>query len=142
MNIQLIGVGTPEYGQMKQLRLEVLLRPIGVPESYINPEREAKEHLVAAFGQEEMIGCCVLTPQPEKRLQLRQMAVHKRWQGKGVGAAILAFCEAWATQQGFTEIYMHARDVVIPFYEKSGYGIRGEQFFEVGIPHHVMIKAI
>lgn len=142
MEIQLIEVNTPDYEQMKNLRLEVLLRPIGVPETYINPDREANELLVGAFEGEKMIGCCVLTPVGQQRLQLRQMAVDTSVQGKGVGARIVAFAEGIARERGFTELFMHARDAVMEFYTKCGYSVRGGQFFEVGIPHHIMFKDV
>jgi N-acetylglutamate synthase-like GNAT family acetyltransferase len=142
MEIHLIRTGTEQYEQMKRLRLEVLLRPIGVPESYINPEREEKELLVGAFEGGQMIGCCVLTAVDDERLQLRQMAVDTEVQGKGVGAQIVAFAEGIARERGFKELFMNARDAVLEFYTKCGYTIRGAQFFEVGIPHHVMYKTL
>ncbi|RYY90611.1 MAG: N-acetyltransferase [Chitinophagaceae bacterium] len=142
MVVRLIQTGTHDYEQMKQLRLEVLLRPIGVPESYINPEREQNELLVAAFEGEKMIGCCVLTPVNKEQLQLRQMAVDTSVQGRGIGARIVAYSEEVARERGFSELFMNARDPVLDFYRKCGYEIRGEQFFEVGIPHHLMFKKI
>jgi N-acetylglutamate synthase-like GNAT family acetyltransferase len=142
MEIRLIETGTEDYEQMKQLRLEVLLRPIGVPETYINPQREKNELLVGAFDGEKMIGCCVLTAVDSSRLQLRQMAVDTTVQGKGVGARIVSFSENLGRERGFAELFMHARDAVMGFYTKCGYKVRGEQFFEVGIPHHIMYKAL
>jgi N-acetylglutamate synthase-like GNAT family acetyltransferase len=142
MEIRLLATGTSDYEQMKRLRLEVLLRPIGVPETYINPARERNELLVGAFEGEEMIGCCVLTPVNETQLQLRQMAVATEQQGKKVGARIVTFAEEVAREKGFSELFMNARDAVLDFYTKCGYTIRGEQFFEVGIPHHLMYKAL
>ncbi|RYD94413.1 MAG: N-acetyltransferase, partial [Sphingobacteriales bacterium] len=114
----------------------------GVPETYINPEREQHELLVGAFEGAKMIGCCVLTPVDATRLQLRQMAVDTSVQGKGVGARIVAFAEETARARGFSELFMHARDAVLDFYKKCGYQIRGEQFFEVGIPHHIMYREL
>ncbi|GAB4091904.1 GNAT family N-acetyltransferase [Flaviaesturariibacter terrae] len=142
MEIRLIQTGTEDYERMKQLRLEVLLRPIGVPETYINPEREQHELLVGAFSNGLLVGCCVLTPHDDGRLQLRQMAVDTVLQGSGVGAKIVAFAEEEARTRGFRELFMHARDAVLGFYTKCGYRIRGEQFFEVGIPHHIMYKSV
>jgi predicted GNAT family N-acyltransferase len=142
MKIQVIKTTDAAYEQMKALRMEVLLAPIGVPASYINPEKEAKDILVAAFEGEKMIGCCILTDLDGRTLQLRQMAVDTRSQGTGVGAAIITFAEETAEKQGYRLLMMHARDVVIPFYEKCGYTIAGEQFFEVGIPHHRMEKEL
>jgi predicted GNAT family N-acyltransferase len=143
MTIRRITTEDHEYEQMKALRLEVLLNPIGVPSTYINPVKEKNDLLLAAFDTDgKMIGCCILTPANEKTLQLRQMAVDTKMQGTGVGAAIIEFAEEVARKKGADLLMMHARDVVIPFYEKCGYTIAGEQFFEVGIPHHRMEKRI
>jgi predicted GNAT family N-acyltransferase len=142
MTIRLITTDDPEYKQMKALRLDVLLNPIGVPSSYRNPEKEKNDLLVAAFDNDNMIGCCILTPVDKDTLQLRQMAVDTKVQGTGVGAAIIDFAEEVARKESVQLLMMHARDVVIPFYEKCGYNISGNQFFEVGIPHHRMEKRI
>jgi predicted GNAT family N-acyltransferase len=142
MEIRLFPVDSPEYEQMVQLRLEVLLRPIGVPVSYINPQKEKTDLLIGAFEGRQMIGCCVLTPLDEELVQLRQMAVQSDVQGKGVGAAIVDFAEKTAREKGFNRLMMHARDVVVPFYQKCGYTVAGEQFTEVGIAHYRMEKAL
>lgn len=143
MNIRLISTTSPAYEQMRQLRLDVLLNPIGVPASYINPEKESADWLVAAFDDAgTMQGCCVLTALPDAVLQLRQMAVRQDVQARGIGRAIIAFAEDLAIEKGFSTLMMHARDVVIPFYEKCGYAIADEGFTEVGIPHHRMEKRL
>lgn len=142
MDIRLFTTDSPEYKDMVALRLNVLLRPIGIPETYINPGKEQSDFLIGAFEGQALIGCCVLTPHNKELIQLRQMAVQPDLQGKGVGAAILAFAETTAKERGFRRLMMHARDVVIPFYEKSGYAIAGEQFTEVGIAHHRMEKEL
>jgi predicted GNAT family N-acyltransferase len=142
MHIQIIQAEGPLYDQMKALRLEVLLKPIGVPASYIDPAKEERDLLVAAFEKDLMIGCCILSRVDETTLQLRQMAVDTKRQGTGVGAAIITFAEEEAGRRGYTTLMMHARDVVIPFYEKCGYAVAGSQFFEVGIPHHCMQKEL
>ena len=142
MDIRLIDIDSSEYEAMKQLRLDVLLNPIGVPASYINPQKEKTDLLVGAYENEVLIGCCVLTPLDNELIQLRQMAVQPHLQGKGIGAAIVTFAEQIARGKGFMRLMMHARDVVIPFYEKSGYTIAGEQFTEVGIDHHRMEKRL
>lgn len=142
MHIQVIEHGTPAYEKMIHLRISVLLNPIGVPASYINPEKEADDILIGAFEQEDIIGCCVLTKVDEYTVQLRQMAVDTLAQGTGIGAGIVDFAETTAKEKGFNILMMHARDAVIPFYEKCGYQIADDGFTEVGIPHHKMEKQL
>jgi GNAT superfamily N-acetyltransferase len=142
MTIRFITTTEAAYHDMKALRLDVLLNPIGVPASYINPEKEADDLLIGVFEGERIIGCCILTEWDPATLQLRQMAVDTKVQGTGIGAAIILFAEEEAKQRGYQRLMMHARDVVIPFYERCGYTIAGDQFFEVGIPHHRMEKSL
>ena len=140
MIIRTIAHDSNEYEQMIQLRIKALLEPIGVPAHYIVPEKERNDFFIAAFEENKMVGCCVLTPQENGVVQLRQMAVLKEMQGKKIGAAIIAFAEKVAKENGFTVLMMHARNPVITFYEKCGYTTAGEEFFEVGIGHHKMQK--
>ena len=142
MQIQLINIHDDAYKQMQALRWRVLLEPIGVPRSYIDPEREKNDLLVAAFEKEEMIGCCILSNVDNNTIQLRQMAVDNDKQQSGVGRAIVSFAEELVREKGYSILMMHARDVVIPFYEKCGYCIAGDGFTEVGIPHHRMVKVL
>jgi N-acetylglutamate synthase-like GNAT family acetyltransferase len=125
---------------MIQLRIKDLLEPIGVPAHYIVPEKEKNDFFIAASEEDEMIGCCVLTPKENGLIQLRQMAVRPDQQGKRIGAAIIQFAEETARENGFTTLMMHARNPVIDFYKKCGYQISGAEFFEVGIGHHKMQK--
>ena len=140
MIIRLIQHGTEDYDQMIRLRLEVLLSPVGIPESYIRKEKEKTDFLIGAFDDERMIGSCVLTPLSDTTLQLRQMAVRQEQQGKNIGRAILTFAERVAKDKGFEVVMMHARDVAIRFYEKAGYKIFDQPFEEVGIAHVKMNK--
>jgi GNAT superfamily N-acetyltransferase len=142
MNIALIAHNSAGYEKMKALRTEALLQPIGIPASYIQSEKEKDDLLIGAFEGEQLVGCCVLTPRDEGTVQLRQMVVHPEWQGKQIGKAILDFAEQTAREKGFTRLMMHARNTAIPFYQKSGYHITGNEFFEVGIGHHVMEKGL
>lgn len=142
MTIRLIHTNTADYEAMIALRMKVLLDPIGIPRSYINPQKEAADLLVAAFTGDELIGCCVLTHVDDATIQLRQMAVANNLQQKGVGKAIVAFAEGTAKQKGYTTLMMHARETVVDFYKKCGYRISGGRFFEVGIGHFKMEKQL
>jgi len=142
MQIRIIQTGTKDYDEMIDLRMKVLLDPIGIPRSYINPEKEKEDTLIGAFEQDKLIGCCILTYLDNSTLQLRQMAVDQSLQTKGIGRNIISFAEQIAKEKGYQMLMMHARDTVMAFYEKCGYAIAGEQFFEVGIGHHRMEKRL
>lgn len=142
MNIRTINHNSKEYDEMIALRVSQLLEPIGVPASFIDKESEINDFLIGAFENDEMIGCCVLTPRENSVVQLRQMAVRSDYREKGVGASIVDFAERHARENEFTILMMHARDPVLGFYQKCGYETYDEPFTEVGMGHHKMRKQL
>ena len=134
--------GTEVYQHMLQLRITVLLEPIGIDASFIKPQQEKDDMLIGAFADGKLIGCCVLTPRNNEAIQLRQMAVATALQGQGIGAAIVQFAEQVAKAKHFQTLLLHARSKVVPFYLKNGYAIVGDKFEEVGIPHYSMEKIL
>ena len=83
MIIKIIEWNSSAYQAMIGLRKTVLLEPIGVPVTYIQPLNEKNDVFIAAFVNNEIVGCCVLTPGENNNIQLRQMAVATHLQGKG-----------------------------------------------------------
>lgn len=142
MNFTTIQHLTPEYDEMIELRVRVLLAPIGIPAAYITPETEPADILLGAYEGNKLQACCILTNKGNGQVQLRQMAVETGLQGKGVGAALISYAEKVAREHGFHTLFMHARNPVIGFYERCGYTIAGVEFFEVGLGHHRMEKVL
>jgi len=142
MGLKQIDHGTAHYQQMVQLRNNILRQPLGMTFSEEELDNERTDILIASFDDDEMMGCCVLTPIDSSTLRLRQMAVPSYLQGKGIGASIMAFVENLARDKGYSRVIMHARDTAIGFYEKFGYKIVSDAFTEVNLEHHIMEKLL
>lgn len=142
MALKLIDHGSPEYHQMVQLRNEILRKPLGINFEPGELESEKDEILIGAFEDDKMLGCCMLINTEPGTVRLRQMAVLKNLQGKGIGRALMQFAENIARDRGFRKITMHARKSATGFYEKLGYVTSGEEFVEVTLPHVVMEKQL
>jgi len=142
MALRIIEHGSDDYLRMVSLREEILRKPLGLAFSPEDLEAEKEDILVAAFEEERLVACCLLTVKDKTTAKLRQMAVNHEVQGKGVGRALIHFAEAVARDHGFRKIAMHARKTAAGFYEKMGYSICGSEFQEVTIPHFVMEKAL
>ena len=71
--------------------------------------------------------------------QIGRMAVLKEYRHQGCGMALLQACLQWARQQQLREVILHAQNHAIPFYQKSGFNIRGSEFMDAGIAHHEMV---
>ncbi len=142
MGLKQIDHGSKEYQQMVTLRYEIMRKPLNLNFSEDELAKEKNDILIGAFDEDEMLGCCILTDTANGCLRLRQMAVQKNMQGKGIGESIITFAENIARDKGYKALTMHARDTAIGFYEKYGYKVKGDQFIEINIPHHIMEKRL
>jgi GNAT superfamily N-acetyltransferase len=142
MALKLIDYGSPEYQQMVQLRNDILRKPLGLAFQNEELEKEVEDILIGAFEDDKMLGCCMLIETEPGTVRLRQMAVLKNLQGKGIGRALMQFAENIARDRGYRKITMHARKTATGFYEKLGYVVSGGEFIEVTLPHVVMEKRL
>lgn len=142
MPIKQIDHGTKEYHQMVDLRNEILRKPLGLSFDKDELKRESDDTLIAAFEEDTMLGCCLLTKVDQRSVRLRQMAVQNNLQGKGIGAAMMNYAENVARDAGYHKMIMHARKTAIAFFEKIGYKVTGSEFVEITIPHVVMEKKL
>ena len=142
MPIKQIDHGTKEYQQMVELRNEILRKPLGL---VFDPEELARENediLIAAFEEDKMLGCCLLTKVDSQCVRLRQMAVQNNLQGKGIGSAMMNYAENVARDAGYNKVIMDARKTAIGFYEKLGYKVTGNEFEEITVHHLIMEKKL
>ncbi len=142
MALKIIDYGTGEYHRMLKLRDDILRKPLGLEFSPEELEKEKQNLHIAAYEDDQMLGCCMLVQEEPETVRLRQMAVVNDVQGKGIGRALMQFAENLARDRGYKKITMHARKNALGFYEKMGYRKKGEEFEEITIPHFVMEKEL
>lgn len=135
-----ISPADKEYREAYILREELLRKPIGLSLDDEDLSDEVNDVILVAKERDTVVGCLILTPKPDNKLQLRQMAVNGKVQGKGVGRALVNAAEQKAVSLGYSTVMLHARVVAQGFYDKLGYTQVSEEFTEVGIPHVVMEK--
>jgi N-acetylglutamate synthase-like GNAT family acetyltransferase len=142
MPLKIIDHGSKEYQQMVDLRTHILRKPLGLYFSPEDLEKEKEDVLIAAYEDDQILGCCMLTQVAPDMVRLRQMAVKAGLQGKGIGRVLMQFAENIARDRGNKKLTMHARKTAAGFYEKLGYKLTGEEFTEVTIPHYIMEKQL
>lgn len=130
------------YLRALELRRRVLRHPLGLEYSEADLAAEAGETSVVAIEDGEIVGTIQLRGLENGVMKVRQVAVDDQVQGKGIGRQMSEHAEAWMRERGYTQIVLHARAVVLPFYEKQGYSMVGDEFVEVGIPHRKMVKSL
>ena len=125
-----------DYQAALLLRDELLRRPLGL--SLFDEDLTVETdylHLVAKDEEGVVLAYLHLKPLGDGVLKMQQVAVAEHLQGKGIGRELVQFAEGIARENCAREIVMHAREVVIGFYEKLGYRRVGERFDEIGTPH-------
>lgn len=138
---KIVEYGSNEYKKSVALREEILRKPLGKIFTQEELELE-KEHVhIAGFLGQELCATAVLVRE-KNQLKMQRVAIKNHFQNKGIGSALIVFCEEYAKNQGYKGIYCHARGTAIPFYLKNGFSLEGEPFDEDGIPHHKMKKSL
>lgn len=136
--LRFIDPGHPLYAQELELRFRVLREPLGHTRADVPFPFEAQSlHLVAVDG-EDVVGCVLFNPETNGSGRLFQMAVTRALQGRGVGKRLVQSLEDSLRTRGVRHVHLHAREQVVPFYERLGYAVYGERFVEVGVPHRHM----
>ncbi|MEM8609389.1 MAG: GNAT family N-acetyltransferase [Myxococcota bacterium] len=131
--------GGPDYAEAIRLRDDLLKNPAGRVTTPEEVEAERPLTHVAGFVGDWLCATCLLVFEPG-RVRMKRVAVDPSVQSQGIGTGMLKFCEHHAEVNGVRELYAHAREHAVRFYEKNGYATEGEYFDEVGIPHIVVRK--
>jgi predicted GNAT family N-acyltransferase len=74
--------------------------------------------------------------------KLRQIAVARPQQGRGVGNRLMAAIENLLAREGVQRFELNARVDVAGFYDSLNYHRKGRVFEEIGLPHVKMIKLL
>ncbi|WP_291054880.1 amino-acid N-acetyltransferase [Herbiconiux sp.] len=78
-----------------------------------------QEFRVAEDGEGNLVGCGALHVFWEDLGEVRTLAVHDDWLGRGVGRALLAQIETDAVDLGLSRLFCLTFEV--PFFERNGY---------------------
>jgi len=136
-----ITTDDPAYEAERTLRAKVLREPLGLPAGCeIFPFEDEAWHLIAT-NSDEVVGCLMFKPENTTGRML-QMAISPYHQKEGIGSKLVELLEKRLRTEGFCDVYLHARDYAVPFYERLGYTIEGEPFTEVGLRHRLMRKLL
>ncbi|MFZ1862950.1 MAG: alpha/beta fold hydrolase [Polyangiales bacterium] len=141
VRFEIIEHGGETYLAGVRLRDEILQNPEGVVTTEQDMTAERALIHVAGFVGAELCATCVLVSEGEA-VRMKRVAVAPTFQSRGVGTAMLRFCEQRARTMGAGELYARARHTAVRFYEKAGYSAEGDYFDEVGIPHIIVRRKL
>lgn len=137
-----IDFGSSRYDELVELRYKVLLEPLGLKFLDMHRLKEAEYLHIGCIESldDNLVGGLILAPLNNEEIRLMQVAVDSKYQGEGVGRAMVKYAEKRAIEAGFSKIIMNAMLSVVHFYEKMGYHQEGDIFEENGITFACMVK--
>ncbi|MEV4783157.1 GNAT family N-acetyltransferase [Burkholderia sp. LMU1-1-1.1] len=116
----------------KIIRFEVFVEEQKVPAELEMDDMDAVcLHAVAYDAAGTPIGTGRLLPDGH----IGRMAVRKSGRGTGVGGALLQTLMAQAKARGDRQVVLSSQTHAAPFYQRHGFTIEGDEFFEAGIAH-------
>jgi predicted GNAT family N-acyltransferase len=126
------GDWTALHADAKTIRFEVFVEEQKVPAELEMDHMDAVcLHAVAYDAAGTPIGTGRLLPDGH----IGRMAVRKMARGTGIGGALLQALMAQASARGDRQVVLSAQTHAAPFYERYGFAIDGDEFFEAGISH-------
>jgi len=141
MFIVKISDNTEWLNQIIDLRYLVLRQPWNQPKTTATDEYEWNS--INAFIEDngKVIACGRLQNNSETDGQIRYMAVHPDYQGKGLGKLIVQKLEQEAARLHLNKIELHARENALEFYKSQGYILINPSYVLWNIiPHYLMEK--
>lgn len=126
------GDWTALSADAKIIRFEVFVEEQKVPaELEMDHMDSVCLHAVAYDAAGTPIGTGRLLPDGH----IGRMAVRKPGRGTGIGGALLQGLMAQARARGDKQVVLSSQTHAAPFYQRHGFVIEGEEFFEAGISH-------
>ncbi len=125
--------------EIVKIRKTVFVKEQNVPEELdFDGLDENCSHVLAFVESQIPIGTARMLPDGH----IGRVAVLKKWRGLGVGKSLVKKLMEKAARLGLLEVYLNSQESAIGFYEKIGFRKKGKLFYEAGIPHLQMRKAI
>lgn len=128
------------YEDALELRHRLLRGPLGLVFTNKELALDAEALHFAAFVQGVLVGTLSFNHQKQGLFKMRQFAVDPNFQGKGIGRELVRFAENQLLEMGIREVEGTMRLHAVPLFESLGYGVEGDEFLEVTIPHRRMRK--
>lgn len=130
-----------EMDLVHEIRREVFIREQGVPEELEMDELDQDAVHVLAYVDSMPAGCGRMTFNGAEA-KIGRVAVRKDMRRTGIGTGMCKLLISLAEDKCIDTIYVNAQLTAVDFYNGLGFEREGDAFFEAGIKHVKMVKAL
>jgi len=125
------------------VRLEVFVEEQCVP---VELERDDLDdvatHWLALDDNGSVLGTVRMVEEHGDTAHLGRLAVRKVARGRGLGGALVRAVEDEGRARGLSVCILGSQVQAVPFYERLGYHVYGQEFDDAGIPHRWMRRTL
>ncbi|GGO71132.1 bifunctional GNAT family N-acetyltransferase/hotdog fold thioesterase [Bowmanella pacifica] len=133
-----------EFAKYFHFRWIMLRKPWNYPEGSEKDEYEQVGiHRMVTNAEGEVIAIGRLHFNTPEEAQIRHIAVHPDYHGKGLGKLVVSALEGVARGQGIERIVTNSREISTPFFKSCGFEVVGEATTELGqLKREQMVKKL
>lgn len=133
-----------EFDKYFQFRWLMLRKPWNYP---LGSEKDEYEqvgiHRMVVNANGDVIAIGRLHFNTPEEAQIRHIAVHPDYHGKGLGKLVVSALEGVARNQGIERIVTNSREISTPFFKSCGFEVVGEATTELGqLKREQMVKKL
>ena len=102
---------------------------------YDGKDPEATHYLL--YYNSQPVGTARWRPTPNG-IKLERFALLPEFRNKGIGSKLLERVMSDVSETG-KAVYLHAQEKAVTYYQRAGFKVEGEAFYEAGIRHFKMV---
>ncbi|MBB5172267.1 GNAT family N-acetyltransferase [Texcoconibacillus texcoconensis] len=140
MNIYTVTTEEQRQDAFK-VRMEVFVEEQKVPEEEEIDEHENEAWHFVAYDEGEPVAAGRLRKVHDYG-KVERICVRASHRKTGLGYKLMKHIEQLATDKNLDELHLHAQTQAEKFYEKLDYKTTSGLFYDAGIPHVEMVKAL
>lgn len=137
-NIKFIKSNDSEFDFVKRIRTAVFTDEQGADSATEFDNYDSAADFALLYDTDKPVGTARVV-KLNKGFKIGRIAVLKECRGKGYGAVIVRAVLEKAFEKGADTVYVDAQNYAVPFYEKIGFKVIGNEITDRGLPHIPMI---
>lgn len=124
-----------------RMKVFVLERKIPLAEEFDGLDTSERVYAVIYDG-ELPVATGRIVIEDEKTIRPTRIATLKEYRKRNLGAKIMKAIEDYGVENGYSHSLVHAEQTALGFYQKLGYTICSDVYYEDGVPCQSLTKAL
>lgn len=137
-NIKFIKSSDYEFEYVRSIRTAVFTNEQGADALTEFDTYDGQADFALLFDSDKPVGTARVV-RLDKDFKIGRIAILKEYRGKGYGAVIVCAVLEKAFEDGAAAVYVDAQNYAVPFYEKIGFKVIGDEITDRGLPHIPMM---